>query len=279
MISKDICLEQFKDAYSLRLEENTVKQYIVAVEQLVAYCDGPFSEINSKDIRRWMSSLQLSDYKVSSVRAKLAGIKLFFKYCLEEGVLSKDPSENIPLPELDDKLPRYLQKDELFQLRQLVKGKIEERAVIEVLYATGVRITEMVEMNKEDINWPERMIPIPKGKGKKERIVLFTRECEEHLKAYLDIRNDDLPFVFVNTKSTGPMCPRTIQLKFQTFTEKVGFYISPHTLRHTFAAHLAKKGMPLACIQVLLGHYRPHQTQLYARLYHQARKEIYDQLM
>ncbi|WML56495.1 tyrosine-type recombinase/integrase [Neobacillus sp. PS2-9] len=279
MITTEICLKRFKDDYSFRLEESTVKQYILAVEQLITYCDKPFTKINSKEIRRWMFSLELKEYKAGSLKTKLAGVKLFFKYCIEEGLLTKDPVKNIPFPEVEDKLPSYLQSDELIQLRELVKGQIEERAVIEVLYSTGVRLMELVEIKKEDINWHERIITIPKGKRKKERIVLFTRECAEHLKAYLDVREDTLPFVFVNTTSTGSMCPRTVQLNFQTYTKKLGIHMSPHTLRHTFAAHLAKKGMPLECIQVLLGHNGPHQTQLYARLYHQARKEIYDQWM
>ena len=279
MITADNGLKQFKEDYSFRLDEKTVNLYILAVRQLFDFCEKPFTEINSKDIRRWMSSLELQDYKAATVRSKLAGIKLFFKYCIEEGFLTKDPVKNIPVPEATDKLPKYLQRDELLELRQLVKGQTEERAVIEVLYATGVRLMELVNIKKEDINWSERIIAIPNGKRKKERIVLFTRECAEHLKAYFEIREDTQRFVFVNTTGTGSMCSRTIQLKFQTYTKMLGIHISPHTLRHTFAAHLAMKGMPLECIQVLLGHNGPHQTQLYARLYHQARKEIYDQWM
>lgn len=272
-------MKQFKEDYRFRLEEKTVNLYILAVNQLLAFCEKPFTEMNAKDIRGWMSSLESREYKVATVSSKLAGIKLFFKYCIEEGFLTKDPAKKIPIPKSEDKLPRYLKRDELLQLRQLVKGQVEERAVIEVLYATGVRLMELVDMKKEDINWSERMITIPNGKRKKERIVLFTRECAEHLKAYLNLREDSQPFVFVNTTSSGSMCPRTMQLKFQAYTKTLGIHISPHTLRHTFAAHLAMKGMPLECIQVLLGHNGPHQTQLYARLYHQARKEMYDHWM
>ncbi|CAM3789231.1 hypothetical protein GCM10009865_49170 [Aeromicrobium ponti] len=103
-----------------------------------------------------------------------------------------------------------------------------------------------------------------KRKRKKDRVVLFERECAEHLKAYLDTREDTIPFVFVNFKSTGQMFPRTIQLEFDCYTKRLGVHISTHTLRHTFAAHLARKGMPFACIQVLLWHNGQHQTQLYA---------------
>ncbi len=279
MITSEKCLLQFKEEYSFRLTDGTLLRYIIAMEQLIDFCNKSIYEIDSKDIRRWMSSLDNKAYKAVTVKTKLAGIKLFFKYCVEDGFLVKNPAINIPFPKVEDKSPIYLQKGDLLQLRQLVKGKLEERAVIEVLYASGVRIKELTEIKREDINWPERMIIIPNGKHKKERIVLFTQECAEHLKSYLNERDDELPFVFVNTSKTGSMCTRIIQKKFKYYSNKLNIHLTPHTLRHTFAAHLAMKGMPLECIQVLLGHNGPHQTQLYARLYHEARKAIYDQLM
>jgi site-specific recombinase XerD len=279
LVTSELVLKQFKDEYRFRLEEKTVNLYILAVEQLTSYCNKPLSEINSRHIRRWMSSLVDRGYKAVTVKSKLAGIKLYFKYCIEEGFVTKDPAKNIPFPEVEDKLPFYLQMDELTQLRKLVKGRLEERALIEMLYATGVRIMELVEMKKVDIQWQECMITLPKGKRKKERIVLFTKVCAEYLKAYLDEREDQHPFVFLNSKKSGSLSPSTVQKKFKTYSQKLGIHLTPHTLRHTFAAHLAMKGMPLGYIQVLLGHNGPHQTQLYARLYHQARKVIYDQLM
>jgi integrase len=143
-----------------------------------------------------------------------------------------------------------------------------------MLYATGVRLRELTAIKIEDIVWSERSIFIPKGKGKKEQIVLFTRACDEILEEFLKDRSDDLPYLFVNKKKTGPACAITIQKKFERYRT-----FSAHRLRHTFAAHLAKKGMPLECIQVLLGHSTPQQSQRYSRLYDHARKEIYDQWM
>lgn len=279
LVTSETCMKQFKDDYSFRLEETTLDIYLLAVDQLIEYCKKPLHEITSKDIRIWLSYLDSHDYKTVTLRNKLAGIKMFFRYCVEEGFLSKNPVQSIPYPEADDKLPFYLQMNELAELRNLVMGRVEERAVIEMLYTTGVRLKELVSMKKEDIYWPERIITIPKGKRKKERVVLFTREAAEHLKAYLDTREDVLPFVFVNYSRTDTMCVRTIQSRFYVYAKRLGIQISPHTLRHTFAAHLAMKGMPFVCIQTLLGHSSPHQTQIYARLYHQARKVMYDEWM
>ncbi|NLP52027.1 tyrosine-type recombinase/integrase [Bacillus sp. RO1] len=273
------CLTQFRDEYMFRLEETTLYCYLLAVNQLIEYGNKPLEEVMSSDIRRWMSFLDARGYKPVTLKTKLAGIKLFFKFCVEEGILSKNPVESIPYPEVNDTLPHYLQMSELALLRTILKGRIEERAVIEIFFATGVRLKELVSMKKEEIYWPDRMITIPKGKRKKERIVLFTREAGEHLKAYLDVREDELPFVFVNYSRTGEMCPRTIQSRFDSYSKKLGRHVSPHTLRHTFAAHLSRRGMPFMAIQTLLGHNSPHQTHLYTRLYHQARKDMYDEWM
>lgn len=279
MITSKACIQKFKEDNSFRLTEGTIKSYQKSVEQLVEYCRKAHHDITTSDIRRWMIYLEENGYKSITVKMKLAGLKLFYRYCMEEELIKKDPAALIPFPSIEEKLPRYLELTQLNELRKFVKGNVQRRAVIEVLYATGVRISELAAMKKEDINWSERTIHIPNGKRKKARIVLFTRTCVEHLKVYLEKRKDDLPYVFVNPSETGPVCIRTIGQNFEFYTRKLGIHISPHTLRHTFAAHLAIKGMALDCIQMLLGHNGPHQTQLYARIYSHARKEKYDDLM
>lgn len=279
MVTSVACIQKFREEFRFRLAAETINQYELAVKQLLNCCKKPFDEITSRDIRSWMLQLDSSGYKAVTVKTKLAGIKLFYRYCLEEELRKDNPVELVPFPFVEEPLPRYLQTEELEKLRMFVKERSQERALIEVLYATGIRVGELAGMKKEDINWPERIIHIPNGKRKKARIVLFTRSCKEHLEAYLDEREDDLPFAFINTTKSGPVCIRTVQLIFETYTKHLGIRLTPHTLRHTFAAHLALKGMPLDCIQVLLGHEGPHQTQLYARLYSHARKQKYDEWM
>lgn len=279
MTTFDMNIKHFKSDYGFRLEKKTLYLYGKAVEQVLAFCSKPIQEITTKDVRNWLIYLHSKGYQPATVYWNLAGIKLFFRYCLEESLISEDPTVSIPLPTMEETLPRYLQEKQVTQLRQIVEGKVRERALIEVLYTTGVRISELVAMKKEDIDWSERLIYIPKGKRKKERIVLFTKECEEHLKAYLEKRNDELPFVFVNRYGTRSICIRTIQKLFKTIEKELGIPLTPHTLRHSFAANLARRGMPLEGIQVLLGHESPQQTHLYAKLYDHARKQMYDEWM
>ncbi|QFK72616.1 tyrosine-type recombinase/integrase [Pradoshia sp. D12] len=190
-----------------------------------------------------------------------------------------NPIQSIPAPKIPEELPRYLTRMQLTQLRQHVSGKLKEQAVVEVLYATGVRVSELCMIKKEDISWSERSIQIKKGKGKRERIVLFTKECEEYLNAYLKNRQDDIPFIFLNHAETGPTNGYGIQHFFRKYSKTLDFYVSPHIIRHTFAAHLAMKGMPLTNIQVLLGHEEPRNTQIYTRLYNEAQKQMYDEWM
>jgi site-specific recombinase XerD len=278
MLSEEM-IQTFINEYDVRLTKETLDLYQKSVWNLLTFCDTSLNSITTRDIRNWILHLENNQYTSSTINSRLAGVKLFYKYCVDEEIVKESPAEVVPFLHLKDKLPYYLKMDQLMQLRKLVEGRLEERAVMELLYATGVRIRELVAIKLEDIDWSERIIRIEEGKRKKGRIVLFTRECSEHVKAYVQTKQDSTPFLFTNVLGTKSIPVRTIQRRFEVYEKKLGFRITPHTLRHTFAAHLAKKGMPLECIQTLLGHNMPHQTQLYARLYSHAQKEMYDEWM
>lgn len=278
MKTNDACLKNFIVDYNMRLEESTLNNYQKSIRKLMDHCDKPFCENTSKDIRNWVQHLGTS-YNPSTVRNMLAAVKLFYKYCLEEELIKYNPVATVPYPEKEEALPHYLQNDQLTELRKLVEGRLQERAVIEVLYTTGVRISEMAALKMEDIVWSERLMYVRKGKGNKDRIVLFTRSCEEYLQAYLKERLDNLPFVFLNVARTGPINIKYVQKNFKKYRKELGIHLSPHTLRHTFAAHLAMKGMPLVGIQALLGHVKQQDTQRYARLFNDAKKQMYDEWM
>lgn len=272
-------IEQFKIDYQLKLAPNTIRDYQFAIRQLLEQMGKPFQDITRKDVRNWLMWLEEKGYKPTTVCSKLIGVKTFFKYCLEEGLIATNPVERIPYPKIPDKMPIYLTKPELAQLRECVQHSLLERAIIEMFVATGVRMSELVAMKKEDINETERSIHIPDGKGNQGRIVLISLESLQYVTAYLKSRTDALPYVFINHAATNRIRHQTINANFQAYSERLGYRVIPHMLRHTFAAHLAAKGMPGECIQQLLGHQRPSTTQLYARLFNQARKETYDKWM
>lgn len=272
-------IEQFKAEHQLRLSPKTIQGYQITIRQLQEQIGKPFDDINRKDIRQWLMLLEENGYKFTSINSKLIGLKTFYRYCLEEGLIETNPTHKIPFPKVPETVPIYLTKSQLTKLRDCVQGSLLERAIVEVLVSTGVRISELVAMRKEDINVSERSIHIPDGKGNQGRIVLINLKSIHYLNAYLESRTDALPHVFVNQTVSNRISVKKVNEYFRSYSERLGFRVIPHMLRHTFAAHLAQKGMPIEGIQQLLGHQTPKTTQLYARLFNQARKETYDKWM
>ena len=181
-------IKLFSDAYSFRLDPATLSYYQKAIAELLAHVGKPYNQVSSREIRNWLNELEMKGNKSSARNTRLCGLKLFYRFCMEEGLVQIDPAKAIPLSKVEDKLPYYLSVEQLTRLRDLAMDDQYYRVVVETLYATGVRISELASMNKEDINWSERSILIFKGKRKKSRIVLFTRECEEQLSRYLQSR-------------------------------------------------------------------------------------------
>lgn len=279
MLTSEACIKQFWNDQHFRLEKTTLEGYETAIRQMLSYCEKPYNEITTLDLRDWLVHLEEKGYKKGSIKKKMFALRLFYHYCVEEEIMNHNPVKSISLPKDEDRLPQYLTPEQVTHLRHLCSDNLKKRAVIEMFIATGIRLRELTRMKIEDINWNERIITIPKGKGKKERIVPFTHQCEEHVKAYLESRNDDFPFVFLDRYGKGAIDPRSIQHWFEAFRKEIGVFISPHTLRHTFATKLAIKGMPLSHLQVLLGHVKTRDTHLYARLHSHAQKQMYDEWM
>jgi len=275
-IKEEACVEHFQQEYKLRLNSRTLKSYIYSITRLSDFAKVEPTHVSKKDIRHWLLHLSEAGQKTNTINNRLIGLKTFFNFCMEEGYVNQNPAKDIPYLKQGDKKPIYLNKEQLTLCRELVKGKVMERALLEVLFATGVRISELIAMKREEINWDERSVFIPEGKGKKERIVPFSRECGEYLSAYLESRTDDLPYVFVNSRLNRQLHYPRINESFRYYSSQLGFRVTPHMLRHTFATHLVKRGMPIDILQLILGHDNQKTTQVYTRFYDQEQKEEYD---
>lgn len=231
--------------------------------------------MKATDIRSWLASLEEKGLKPRTIHLKLSAVKSFYQYCMEEQLIQKNPVLTVSTPKIDDKLPYYLSKREVALLQELTKNDARERALVETLYVTGVRISELLQIKLEDIKWDTRQIWIRKGKGTTERFVLFTHECGMRLKAYLEQRSKQSEYLF-SSRRGGSLSRVTVERRFQEYSEILGFKVMPHTMRHTFAAHLAEKNMPQSYIQELLGHVNINSTRIYTRLMEHARKKQYD---
>lgn len=268
--------ESFFNDHHARFSPETIRTYKIAIKQFFIFCDKEYDEVKATDVRAWLSSMADKGLKPRSIHMKLAALKSFYQYCFEENKIKKDPTNTVHTPKIDDSLPYYLDKHQLVLLQELTRDNARDRAIVETLYTTGVRISELLNIKLEDVKWESRQIWIRKGKGNKERFVLFTHECAERLKTYLNQRERKSVYLFSNY--WGKKLSRVfVEKQYRQFSEQLGFKVMPHTMRHTFAAHLAEKNMPQSYIQELLGHVNINSTRIYTRLMEHARKKKYDQ--
>lgn len=271
-------IEKFRKDYELRLSPGTLRNYVYDLNCFFNYMQKGYEAIKSSDVREWLKNMMNDGLKPSTIVNKICCLKSFYKYLLEEELVNKSPVDNIKLPKVDNSPPFYLEREQLQRLRELTKDDPLERALVETMYATGVRVSELINIKLDDIDWQSRKIIIRDGKGQKERVVLFSNECEMRIKEYLKNRREDSQYLFLG-KQGKPMYRFLLNYYFRKYSKKLGFKITPNTMRHTFAAHLAEKGMPFLYIQALLGHDSPETTRIYARLYSHVRKKKYDLYM
>jgi integrase/recombinase XerC len=226
------------------------------------------------------------DAKKSSISRKLSATRSFFRYLNREGVLSSNPARLVALPRREKRLPSVLTVDDAQRLMDAPRGAgenkhdtvLRDRAVLETLYSTGIRASELVGINQDDIDRHDRLIRI-RGKGRKERIVPVGTRSLEAIAAYLkqNSRHGDLPAIF-----TGPsgkrLTARTVQRILENYRKKLGLLqkASPHTLRHSFATHMLESGADLRSIQELLGHASLSTTQRYTHLNLDSLMDTYD---
>jgi len=238
-------------------------------------------EVDHLDIRRFLARLH-GDHKKSSIGRKLAAVRSFFRYLLREGVVAKNPAELVSAPKKEQKGPFHLTIDEITALvegpREATFLALRDRAILEVLYSCGIRLSELTGLKVHDIDREGRLVRVL-GKGNKERIVPLGRMAARAVAAYLEERRDppgEAPFLLNarGGKLTGRSVARIVDkylIKLATMKK-----VSPHTLRHTFATHLLEGGADLRAIQELLGHASLSTTQKYTHVSIDRLMEVYD---
>ncbi len=275
----------------LRNERNvsphTVRSYHSDLEQLSAFLgDKDLSAVDHQTLRRFIAHLMQVDVKKSSIARKLSAIRTFFRYLNREGILTSNPARLVATPRREQRLPAVLTADDAIRLMESPKAKkpadqdamLRDRAVLETLYSTGIRASELIGMNREDIDRHDSLIRI-RGKGRKERIVPIGTKALEAIDAYLgrlDGTSDEAA-VFLGP-SGKRLTARTVQRILENHRKQLGLQqkASPHTLRHSFATHLLESGADLRAIQELLGHASLSTTQRYTHVNLDSLMEVYD---
>ncbi|MGB9696645.1 MAG: site-specific tyrosine recombinase/integron integrase [Ignavibacteria bacterium] len=223
-------------------------------------------------------------YTPSSISRKLSALKSFFRFLMKEGVIKTNPALPIQSPKLPKRLPSYLTKSEISTLLDnplKYDINILDRAIVELFYATGVRLSELINIKLSDIDFNSSTIKVH-GKGSKDRIVTFGRMAKSAIQDYLEIRKivdvNKSEYLFLSKKG-NKLYPlyiyRLVKRLFAAVSDRNS--ISPHTLRHTFASHLLENGADIRIIKELLGHENLSTTQIYTHITPELLKKIYNQ--
>lgn len=253
---------------------HTLRAYREDLELFFSSIDkSKVEDIDINDIRGFIAGQINSGLKKTSVGRRLATIRSFLKFFSREGYVKTNPAKLVPAPKLPKLLPKFLSVDAVFSLVEKPEGigflPARDRAILELLYSSGLRVSELAGLNAGDVNIREDLVKV-KGKGKKERITPVGKKAIEAIKTYMVERvllkkKEDAFFLNRNGTRLTDRSIRRIVIKYARAIGVDG-QIGPHTLRHTFASHLLQGGADLRVIQELLGHSSLSTTQKYTHL-------------
>lgn len=245
-------------------------------------------KVQTDQLRSFLTFLRDQEYSRSTTARKLATLRSFYKFCLRRGYVTSNPVAPIRTPKQEKRLPKFLEYEEV---RKLVESPEDgtllgarDRAMFETLYSTGLRVSELVALNREDVDLTGEALHV-RGKGKKERLTPIGPTAIAAIRRYLEMRDADPrkatfdpQALFVN-KHGQRLSTRSVRRKLDKYLLQAGLdpSVSPHTLRHSFATHMLNKGADLRSVQELLGHQSISTTQVYTHLTTQRLKKAYDE--
>ena len=270
----------------LEVEKNysshTSLNYRIDLEEFAIFLDkASVEDVEYPDLRRFLAQLKGRNLKPRTLARKLSSLRSFFKFLQREKVIQTNPAKLLVTPKLDKPLPHFMSEEEAVQLIESPKtGKVNsprDKAIFEILYSTGIRVSELVGLNVDDVDFIGNIIKVM-GKGKKERMVPIGNQALDALKEYLDGRKVDHKFVFANKGGTrlSDRSVRNIINKY-ILEQAMAQHVTPHMFRHSFATHLLNHGADLRSVQELLGHVNLSTTQIYTHLTTDKLKKVYDQ--
>lgn len=286
-------LKQYLD--HLKFERNysdkTIDSYRRDIEKFFAFLakeDMKMDDVDPPLIRNFLSDELSHSMSKKSCKRRLSALRGFYNYLVKQKIVSINPFIFVTFPKLEIKYPHALYKEQIQKLFDNNKKRTDEmmlrdEAIIETLYYTGIRASELVSLDVQSINLKERYLRVI-GKGNKERIVPFTKECQDAIKNYLENLRDKLaikserpsPSLFLSNKGER-LTSRGLEYILKQIEEKSGVYLGlhPHVFRHSFATHLLENGADLRVIQELLGHESINATQVYTHVTLESMKKEY----
>jgi integrase/recombinase XerC len=246
------------------------------------------ARVTALQVREFLAALKERNYQKTTVVRKLATIRSFYKFLLRKGHVSTNPLTDIETPKVEKKLPHFLSTEEVEKLLNAPQGSsfqaIRDRSILETLYSTGLRVSELTALNVSDLDFTAEVIKA-RGKGRRERVVPVGSFALQAIKRYVDVRaqvpriNPDDPDALFLNRFGDRLSSRSIRKILDKYIKVTGLNekTSPHTLRHSFATHLLNRGANLRMVQELLGHKHLSTTQIYTHVTTQGMKKSYEQ--
>lgn len=275
----------------LRVERNaskhTVTNYSTDLAAFAAFLgDRDISSVDHLTLRRFLADMRSKNYSKRTVARKLAALRTFFKFLYREGHIKTNPITAVMTPKLDKKLPKFLDVVKVERLINSPDGDtvpgLRDRAIFETLYSTGIRVSELVGIDSDDVDFISGVVKVL-GKGAKERMVPIGDTALTAIRKYIDkraaekARVRDKHAVFLNKNGTR-LTDRSVRRIVDKYIRACAIEekISPHSLRHSFATHLLDRGADLRSVQELLGHMNLSTTQIYTHVTMERLKAVYD---
>jgi integrase/recombinase XerC len=281
----------------LGLEKNasahTVKSYREDLTQALEYfrtANGgkapAAGQLSSRRIRAYMAWLHEKGYAKTTVARRMAAVRSFFRFLCRQGTVKDNPANGLRGPRQDKKLPHFLSEADISRLLEAPPGNeplgLRDRALLEVMYSAGLRVSELVGLNLDDLDLDAGIVTV-RGKGKRERLALLGAAAKKALRRWLEDREalaarKQPTAVFLN-KNGGRLTVRSVGRLLAKYLVQVGLDLrtSPHTLRHSFATHLLDRGADIRSVQELLGHRSLATTQIYTHVTTQRLRDSYQQ--
>ena len=273
--------------YERRLSPLTCKHYRRDLQALTDFCDEierqSWAELDSEDFRAFSGTSYRRGLSARSIQRRLSAARTFFRYLLREKQVKRNPVESVPAPKHSKRLPENLDADRMARLLEIPGDTPivdRDRAILELLYSSGLRLAELVDLNLGDVDGNDATVRVT-GKGNKDRIVPVGSKALAALATWQKSRtamaDQDEPALFVSTRGQR-LSPRSVQSRVTYWAKRQGIdsKVYPHLFRHSFATHLLESSHDLRGVQELLGHANISTTQVYTHLDFQHLAQIYD---
>lgn len=268
--------------YELNYSENTIKQYLMNLDKYLRFLNInkiSYQNITKDDVMKFLKKLDEENLSKRSIANILSALRTFYNFLLDEKIITSNLFKQIHNPKLEKKLPNFLSYEQTRQILDSINTETEldyrNKLIIEMFYATGIRVSELVNIKISDINKNDKSIIIL-GKGKKERIVYFGDYAKIALENYLNIRSINSEYLFLN-KDGNKISIRGVEKIVDKLTSMAAIKnnVTPHTFRHTFATHLLNNGADIKSVQELLGHSSLNTTEIYTHITSDYLKSVY----